>query len=185
MLIFILLLSASAVAGRSNTIQIAPGSYLQGRRSLAENELEPVEGEIGSPSTRRNGLDRRYLEEGEGGGDNAKDAVMCPTDMLECPGGTFIERKREHDCEFGECPSNFSENDIVNEDGFSTSDAESQEALVADDETDSSFGIVSEAKIEEGGGGGMVEADENDGNHKEEVITDSTIDEANVLGTAE
>ena len=157
-MISILLLSEPLPALAIGVIQY--GSHPD---ALAENEIEPFEGEIGSPSTRRNGLDRRYLEEGEGGGDNAKDAVMCPTDMLECPGGTFIERKREHDCEFGECPSNFSENDIVNEDGFSTSDAESQEALVADDETVSSLGIVNEAEIEEGVEEGMSEADGNDG----------------------
>jgi hypothetical protein len=52
----------------------------------------------------------------------------------------------------------------VNDDGVSTSDAESQEALVADDETDSSLGIVNEAEIEEG--------------YKEEVISDSTIEVA-------
>ena len=51
----------------------------------------------------------------------------------------------------------------MNDDGVSTSDAESQEALVADDETDSSLGIVNEAEIEEGVEEGMSEADRNDG----------------------
>ena len=94
-----------------------------------------------------------------------------PRTRWNAQGGTFLERKHEYGCAFGECPSNLSENEIVNDDGVSTSDAESQEALVADDETDSSLGIVNEAEIEEG--------------YKEEVISDSTIDETYVPGTAD
>ena len=195
-MISILLLSASAVAGagdRGNTIRIAPGSHLQGRRSLAENELEPVEGEIGSPSTRRNGrryMVRRYLEEGAGegggGGIMPRTPSCVPRTCWNAQGGTFLERKHEYGCAFGECPSsNLSENEIVNEDGVTTSDAESQETLVADDETDSSLRIFNEAEIDEGVEEGMAEADGNGGNYKEEVISDSTIDETNVLGTAD
>jgi hypothetical protein len=188
LMIFTLLLSVSAVAGTigsGNKIRIAAGSSLQGRQSLEKKKLGTVEGDTGLPTTRRNGRDtvRRSLEEGRGGGDDAEDSAMCLADVLECPGGTFLERMPENGCEFGECP-NVSENEIVNADGVSTSDGEIQKTLLADDETDFSVEIDDEAEIEEGAkGGGVIEADEDDGNLKEEVISVSTIHETNALGT--
>ena len=102
------------------------------------------------------------------------------------PRRDVLRKKTEYGCAFGECPSsNLSENEIVNEDGATTSDAESQETLVADDETDSSLRFFNEAEIDEGVEEGMAEADGKDGNYKEEVISGSTIDEMNVLGTAD
>jgi hypothetical protein len=183
----LLLLTASVVAGADDSndkVLTAAGISLQGRRLLAEGELRPVESDIGSLTTRRNGRDmlRRSLEEGEGGaGDDAKDAVMCLVDVLECPGGLYLERNPENGCEFGDCP-NLSDNEIVNEDGVSTTDVE-QEDLVADVATDSSVEMYKQAEVEEGGKSGAIEADKDDGNDKKEVISDSTIDETYVLGT--
>ena len=107
-------------------------------------------------------ISRREQEKG-GGGIMPRTPSCVPRTCWNAQGGTFLERKHEYGCAFGECPSNLSENEIVNDDGVSTSDAESQEALVADDETDSSLGIVNEAEIEEGVEEGMSEADGNDG----------------------
>jgi hypothetical protein len=108
-------------------------------------------------------ISRREQEKGGGGGIMPRTPSCVPRTRWNAQGGTFLERKHEYGCAFGECPSNLSENEIVNDDGVSTSDAESQEALVADDETDSSLGIVNEAEIEEGVEEGMSEVDGNDG----------------------